>query len=173
MTSPGNLLPLLRAFPPAPASQAQLAQALADLVHKSENNGPLLLQAGGCDDPLNQAADPLCQIISMALNFGPKDRKPFKTVLTLIKALVKRWTPRRHHFDVVYQRLSACAAAGESGPAEMAALKLLRALCVDSEEQPVQNYFFFSPFVSSLSLSAPESSHWEFSKVPGSHLNAP
>ena len=140
-------------------------QSLIDLLHKSENNGPLILQANSCDDPLTQSSDPLCHLISLALSYGAKDRKPFKTALTLIKSLVKRCPPHRHHMESIHKILSCHS---EPSGRILAALKIVHNLSTAPEETeltPVHNYFFFSPFAAGLSFTDPSSASWEFSKV--------
>eukprot|EP01022_Parablepharisma_sp_SALTPOND_P000380 TRINITY_DN1018_c0_g1_i1.p1 TRINITY_DN1018_c0_g1~~TRINITY_DN1018_c0_g1_i1.p1 ORF type:complete len:2390 (-),score=189.70 TRINITY_DN1018_c0_g1_i1:5377-12546(-) len=159
VTSPQNFPSLIRSL-----SSSQVLQTLLDLLIKSENNSSLLLSANSCDDPLNKANDVFIKLITAALTLPKKDRKARKALIGILNAFVKKWIPKRHHYEAIYQKLASCLEEGET-EGTMRALRILRIFCRENESEEealVPNHFFFSPFAAGLTVTGPLK--WEFGR---------
>jgi len=149
-------------------AQAQFWQSLLDLIIKNENNSVLLINANKCDlnDYSKDNPDFFTKLVQIALNSQKKDRKPRKALVGVLNALVKKWIPKKHHFEIIYQKISQCLNSSDSDGI-LRSLKLLRVLSrqnIDDSENFVPNYFYFSPFNSALHIQCENSLKYEFSK---------
>ena len=142
-------------------SSLQFFQSLLELLIKSENNSLLLLSANSSNDQLKKD-NVFIKLLLIALNCPKKNKKMRKLLIGILKSLVKKWSPRKDHYDTINQQLTQ-AILNENTEGVLHALTVLRILSrEDEEDDEVPNRFFFSPFVSGLVIPGPF--NWELDK---------